>query len=268
MQRKARKHDLICLVIVMALGTVLVVHMAAGVFRGAEQRSHQADVEERENAAEQETTERRSHQDEVEASAFTGVETVTGEAQEDTEAAGEGNEERPAVFDSMSMDYGDAIEGFVYYEIPEEYQNAGGYFPEDVQKYAYFVCKQYGVRYDLLIALIERESGYVFDKVGDDGHSIGYTQIYEEHHTDRMERLNCDDLTNPYQNILVAVDYLAELYEKYRTWQDTLTAYNYGARGAYRHLWSKGIYVYPYNEGIMRRMKEIEEELQECESEK
>lgn len=29
------------------------------------------------------------------------------------------------------------------------------------------------------------------------------------------------------------------------------------------YLWSKGIYVYEYNEGIMRRMREIEEELRE-----
>lgn len=34
---------------------------------------------------------------------------------------------------------------------------------------------------DLVVALIEKESGYKFDKVGDDGHSIGYMQIYEEY---------------------------------------------------------------------------------------
>ena len=44
--------------------------------------------------------------------------------------------------------------------------------------------------HDLVVALIEKESGYKFDKVGDDGHSIGYMQIYEECHRDRMERLN------------------------------------------------------------------------------
>lgn len=95
--------------------------------------------------------------------------------------------------------------------------------------------KQYGVRYDLVVALIEKESGYKFDKVGDDGHSIGYMQIYEECHRDRMERLNVTDLTNPYQNVLVGIDYLSELIERYGTIQDALAAYNYGEQGAKQH---------------------------------
>ena len=103
-----------------------------------------------------------------------------------------------AIFDAMSADRGGEEDGFTLYEIPEEYNRTGGYFPEKMQVYTYCVCKQYGVRYDLVIALIEKESGYRFDKVGDDGHSIGYMQIYEECHRDRMERLNVTDLTNPY----------------------------------------------------------------------
>lgn len=146
---------------------------------------------------------------------------------------------------------------------PEEYSRTGGYFPEKMQVYTYCVCKQYGVRYDLVVALIEKESGYKFDKVGDDGHSIGYMQIYEECHRDRMERLNVTDLTNPYQNVLVGIDYLSELIERYGTIQDALAAYNYGEQGAKQHLWKNGIYVYEYNQTIMSRMKEIEEELEQ-----
>lgn len=167
-----------------------------------------------------------------------------------------------AVFDTMSADWGGEEDGFVLYEIPEEYSRTGGYFPEKMQVYTYCVCKQYGVRYDLVVALIEKESGYKFDKVGDDGHSIGYMQIYEECHRDRMERLNVTDLTNPYQNVLVGIDYLSELIERYGTIQDALAAYNYGEQGAKQHLWKNGIYVYEYNQTIMSRMKEIEEELE------
>lgn len=163
----------------------------------------------------------------------------------------------------MSADWGGEEDGFVLYEIPEEYSRTGGYFPEKIQVYTYCVCKQYGVRYDLVVALIEKESGYKFDKVGDDGHSIGYMQIYEEYHRDRMERLNVTDLTNPYQNVLVGIDYLSELIERYGTIQDALAAYNYGEQGAKQHLWKSGIYVYEYNQTIMSRMKEIEEELEQ-----
>lgn len=168
--------------------------------------------------------------------------------------------DRYAVFDTMSADWGGENDGFVYHAIPEEYEDTGGYFPEKMQCYTYILCKQYGVDYSLVVALIERESSYVFDKVGDDGNSVGYMQIYESAHTDRMERLNCTNLKNPYQNVMVGIDFLAELIEKYGTVQDALAAYNYGERGAREHLWNKGIYVYSYNEGIMNRARELEEE--------
>lgn len=185
------------------------------------------------------------------------LESRNGQQEQDTEP------DRYAVFDTMSADWGDEADGFVFYEIPEEYDRTGGYFPEKMQVYTYCVCKQYGVRYDLVVALIEKESGYKFDEVGDDGHSIGYMQIYEEWHKDRMESLNVTDLRNPYQNVLVGIDYLSELIERYGTIQDALAAYNYGEQGAKRNLWKKGIYVYEYNQTIMNRMKEIEEELEQ-----
>lgn len=184
------------------------------------------------------------------------LESRNGQQEQDTEP------DRYAVFDTMSADWGDEADGFVFYEIPEEYDRTGGYFPEKMQVYTYCVCKQYGVRYDLVVALIEKESGYKFDEVGDDGHSIGYMQIYEEWHKDRMESLNVTDLRNPYQNVLVGIDHLSELIERYGTIQDALAAYNYGEQGAKRNLWKKGIYVYEYNQTIMSRMKEIEEELE------
>lgn len=129
--------------------------------------------------------------------------------------------------------------------------------------YTYCLCKQYGVRYSLVVAMIERESGYQYDRIGDDGHSMGYMQIWQSAHIDRMEELGATNLLDPYQNIHVGIDYISGLIEKYGTIQDALAAYNYGERGAYTHLWSNGIYVYEYNETIIQRMKEIEEELEQ-----
>ena len=80
-----------------------------------------------------------------------------------------------------------------------------------------------------------------------------------EWHTDRMQKLNCTDLMNPYQNVKVGIDFLSYLLKKYGTVQDALAAYNYGERGAREHLWNNGVYVYSYNTAIMQRMKEIEE---------
>lgn len=144
------------------------------------------------------------------------------------------------------------------YDLPEQYADKG-YFPEKMQIYTRCLCKQYDVPYALVLAIIEYESGYEFDKTGDGGQSKGYMQIYEKWHTDRMQKLGCTDLMNPYQNVRVGIDFLSYLLKKYGTIQDALAAYNYGEKGAREHLWSNGVYVYSYNTAIMQRMKEIEE---------
>lgn len=249
-RQQRRKHDGRWMVFLIAIVLIFMIHMIATMVRGRERK---------EQELEQQRAEQFDKMQQEELAELTVEwETVQQETEKETEP------DRYAVFDTMSEDWSaDDVEGFQFYEIPEEYQRTGGYMPEKMQIYTYIVCKNYGVRYELVIALIERESGYVFDKVGDDGHSMGYMQVYEDYHEDRMERLNCTDLMNPYQNILVGVDYLAELIEKYGTQQDALTAYNYGQAGAYRHMWSKGIYIYDYNSTIMKRAKEIEEVLQQ-----
>ena len=168
-------------------------------------------------------------------------------------------EDKYKVFDTMSEDWGsDDLEGFVFYDLPEKYADKG-YFPEKMQIYTRCLCKQNDVPYALVLAIIEYESGYEFDKTGDNGNSKGYMQIYEKWHTDRMQKLNCTDLMNPYQNVKVGIDFLSYLLKKYGTVQDALAAYNYGERGAREHLWNNGVYVYSYNTAIMQRMKEIEE---------
>lgn len=251
-RQQRRKHDRRYVVFLIAIVFILVIHIIATTVRGNERKRQELEQKRAEQFKEM--------QQEELAELTAGWETI----QKETEMETEEKQDRYAVFDTMSEDWGaDDVEGFQFYEIPEEYQRTGGYMPEKMQIYTYIVCKNYGVRYELVIALIERESGYVFDKVGDDGHSMGYMQIYEDYHEERMEGLNCTDLMNPYQNILVGVDYLAELIDKYGTQQDALTAYNYGQTGAYRHMWSKGIYVYDYNSTIMKRAKEIEEVLQQ-----
>lgn len=69
-------------------------------------------------------------------------------------------------------------------------------------------------------------------------------------------RLVCDRcyqriMSKGYQNVLVGIDYLSELIERYGTIQDALAAYNYGEQGAKQHLWKNGIYVYEYNQTII-----------------
>lgn len=190
------------------------------------------------------------------------LETTQAEVMQNPETmtqTAESIEDKYKVFDTMSEDWGsDDLEGFVFYDLPEQYADKG-YFPEKMQIYIRCLCKQNDVPYALALAIIEHESGYEFDKTGDNGNSKGYMQIYEKWHTDRMQKLNCTDLMNPYQNVKVGIDFLSYLLKKYGTVQDALATYNYGEKGAREHLWSNGVYVYSYNTEIMQRMKEIEE---------
>lgn len=235
-----QKRDRIFTGILMTLAVIMVLHMAVMTVReNQRQREQKKEIHEQQDIRE---TQR----------------------EEQTEPEEIQKPDKYAVFDTMSADWGaEDVEGFTLYEIPEEYKRTGGHFPEKVQVYTYCLCRQYGVKYELAIAMIEHESGYKFDAAGDNGNSVGYMQIYEKWHKDRMERLGVNDLKNPYQNILVGIDCFAELLEKYETIEKALAAYNYGEKGAREYLWSKGIYVYDYNREIMNRMKEIEEELQE-----
>ena len=168
-------------------------------------------------------------------------------------------------FNTMSADLGVAVyeDGFRYYEIPQELEDAGGCFPEVVQAYLWYECKEYGVDYYTVLALIERESGYCWDKLGDNGNSKGYMQIYEKWHTERMEAEGVTDLLNPYQNIRVGLNCLREIQDKYLVSSGescVLMVYNMGESTA-KKLWAKDIYSSAYSREVIARAQELRQEL-------
>ena len=170
-------------------------------------------------------------------------------------------------FNTVSQDWSaEDVKGFYYHEITDECKAAGGTFPVIAQVYTYCICQDYGVDYEMVFALIERESKCLWNAEGDDGDSKGYMQVMEKWHKDRMERIGAGNLLNPFQNVRVGVDFLAELQEKLKDVPEkdrnyyVLAAYNYGMQGARTHLWNKGIVKYDYNEEIMNRAEQLKEE--------
>lgn len=165
-------------------------------------------------------------------------------------------------FNTMSQDWsGEDLWGWKPYTVPEEYQRTGGAFPEVMQKYTYIICNQSGVDYAVVLALIEAESGYKWDAEGEKA-DTGYMQIVQKWHEDRMERLNAGDLCNPFQNVRVGVDYLAELLEKYGgSYEKALTAYQYGARGADELFFSEGRECSQYAKGVLAAADRIRTEM-------
>ena len=98
----------------------------------------------------------------------------------------------------------------------------------ELQLYIATTCEDYHIDNALVIAMIAVESEYNTFAIGDSGDSIGLMQIQSRWHAERMERLGATDLTNPYQNVTVGIDYLAEKLAEGNGIEWALMAYNGG----------------------------------------
>ena len=107
----------------------------------------------------------------------------------------------------------------LYYDIPID---------EDLQDYILEVCHDYGVNHLIVLGMIEKESAFGPNVIGDNGEAFGLMQVQPKWHQERMDRLGVTDISDPYQNILVGVDYFAEVlsYDRGIAW--ALMAYNGG----------------------------------------
>lgn len=135
---------------------------------------------------------------------------------------------------SMVMDLPDASElesheppGRTYFDVPLE---------EELQDYIFDICEEYGVDPELIVSMIFHESNFDSAAIGenDSGYSYGLMQIMPRWNYERMERLGCLDLLNPYQNVLVGVDLVAEYVQKGYGIEWALMAYNGGPSYANR----------------------------------
>ena len=99
---------------------------------------------------------------------------------------------------------------------------------EDLQTFIFELCEEKQIDPAIIVAMCWKESTYDPGIVGDDGNSYGLMQIQPRWHYERMLRLGCTDLLDPYQNITVGVDFLCELLERYGSIDKALTAYNQG----------------------------------------
>ncbi len=120
------------------------------------------------------------------------------------------------------------------------------------------LCADYDIPVELALAVIETESSYESDAVSPVG-AKGLMQIIPEYHEDRMNRLNCTDLFDPYQNVTVGMDFLSELIDKYDgNFHKALTAYNYGQKGAKDKFFGQGTYQTEYSLKVLETTEKIE----------
>ena len=98
-----------------------------------------------------------------------------------------------------------------------------------LQLHIIHVAESYNIDPAIIFALIYRESSYNPASIGDYGDSFGLMQVQPKWHSDRMARLGCSDLLDPYQNVIVGADFLAEQLARYGgDISKALVAYNAG----------------------------------------
>lgn len=126
---------------------------------------------------------------------------------------------------------------------------------EEINQYIVEVAEQYEISPEVVMSIVEAESSYQID--AENGDCKGLMQVSEKWHADRMDKLGVTDLYDPYSNILVGVDYLAELSEDYEVGL-ALMLYNMKRSTAFE-IYEKGE-LSSYATSILERSAELEKE--------
>jgi hypothetical protein len=127
----------------------------------------------------------------------------------------------------------------------------------ELQEYTYMLCKAYDVDFHLVMAVMQRESGYRTDVISG-SNDYGLMQINKINHKRLSEILGITDFLNPEDNIHAGVYMLSDLFDKYHDTNLVLMAYNMGEGGANK-LWNMGIFTSNYAQEIMRIQKGLME---------
>lgn len=114
-----------------------------------------------------------------------------------------------------------------YYDVP---------LSEDLQDHIFELCENYDIDPALIICMIQRESNFRPEAMGDSGESYGLMQIKKKYQRERMAKLGCTNLRDPYENLTVGIDLFSELLESGDSVEWALMAYNGGPSYANRMI--------------------------------
>ncbi len=139
-------------------------------------------------------------------------------------------------------------EGFKQYNIA---------LPVEQQKYAYNLCMQYGIQYELFLAVMYKESGFNPNAVGG-GNSYGLCQIHVSNHASLRSKLGVSNFLDPYDNMTAGAYLLAHYMNAARSKVSGdavevygLNAYNMGESIYYNSCYSQGILNRAYSNSVI-----------------
>ena len=128
------------------------------------------------------------------------------------------------------------------------------------QKYIDGKCKSYGISTNVVMGCIRTESNFQTQIMGDNGKAYGLMQVQKQWHKARMKKVGATNLLDPYDNVAVGIDYLAELYKIYNgNWHKALMAYNGGHAYCKRRV-RAGLVNSPYSRRVMNYAEDFKKE--------
>lgn len=153
---------------------------------------------------------------------------------------------------AVPVEYSEASENIVEPEPEPEIDIYPVNLDADLQRYIIETCEKYAINPSIIIAMCFYESSFNADAIGDNGECMGLMGINPRWCWPEMEKLNCPDMRDPYQNVTVGIDIIAQKMAKYDGNPEmALMSYNAGDAGAHRLWFDKGIYSTTYSSNIM-----------------
>ena len=153
---------------------------------------------------------------------------------------------------AVPVEYSEASENIVEPEPEPEIDIYPVNLDADLQRYIIETCEEYMINPSVIIAMCFYESSFNADAIGDNGECMGLMGINPRWCWPEMEKLNCPDMRDPYQNVTVGIDIFAQKLAKYDgNTEMALMSYNAGDAGAHRLWFDKGIYSTTYSSNII-----------------
>ena len=146
-----------------------------------------------------------------------------------------------------------AVMGFMLFGIAVTAKDADAEIPEEYVKYCEEAGQAYSICPELLMAIMESESSG--NPKAQNGNCKGLMQINVNYHKIRMERLGVSDIYDARGNILLAADYLAELFRDHGDIGTVLMLYN-GSKNALDR--GREANYTEYAQKIMQRSEQLE----------
>lgn len=138
---------------------------------------------------------------------------------------------------------------------PEKYIAEGDV---ELGEFIFHTATDYGVRPEIVLAIIEKESGWNTNACGDSGRSLGLMQIQPKWHQWRMDEIfgaGNGDWFDPYKNVTVGCHILRDLYDTGLSEEWVLMAYNGGY--GYAHKMVAAGKVSDYARIVMARANQL-----------